>query len=61
MMSEIIAEMSDAPAANAARPKSGRKGSDVEADGRIGLVFFGIIAGYCSLLFGASAALAALF
>ena len=56
-----MSEMSDAPAANAARPKSGRKGSDVEADGRIGLVFFGIIAGYCSLLFGASAALAALF
>lgn len=35
--------------------------TDVEADGRIGLMFFAGIIGYCAGLFGLSAALASLF
>lgn len=60
-MSEIIAEMNDADLVDSGDAEVGRKRSDVEADGRIGLVFFGVIVCYCTVLFGASAALAALF
>ena len=58
-MSEITAQMSEAALDNA--QETGRKRSDVEADGRIGLAFFGVIICYCTVLFGASAALAAFF
>ena len=58
-MSEITAQMNEAALDGA--QKTGRESSNVEADGRIGLVFFGVIICYCTVLFGASAALAAFF